>query len=394
MKKRSVLDCLESLSQTCRVDRDNAVIPRVKILGTESRNKRVYPQEVMRAALPQYEGASVCIDHPAPDQIRKVRPTLAQWGWLENCTAEPDGVYGDLHYYKNHPSTDALLEIAERRPDKFGLSHNAECEWRQEGDKQVVESVLLVRSVDLVQRPATTSSLYESENEAPMSGQLKTTIKAILTAVPPATKMRKQLLQCLEMEGMSDMGDVPVTLTTATPDATTSDLSPDEQVYEAFRTAIIAFLDDASLTSQEKVAKIEAALEAYETSFGGQISAPPADDTTTGGTATESVASLQAQITAMKRETKARDVLESADVKASPARIKAVCAVLESVNEVEELIASFPKRSSEATDNDSKGRQSSRPRTSAPANFLESQQGSSNAGSAVPSYKDFVQSVK
>ena len=77
----------------------------------------------------------------------------------------PDGVYGDLHYFRAHPAAEVIVEAAVRNPRRFGLSHHAEGAVVRQGGKLVVESIESVRSVDLVQNPATTNGLFESADE-------------------------------------------------------------------------------------------------------------------------------------------------------------------------------------------------------------------------------------
>lgn len=148
-----------------RVDRANAVIRGVKILGRESPNGggRVYSDQAMRDAARLYEGIGVNLDHPdraTPGANRSVKDRI---GTLSNCRVSKNGVFGDLTLIKGHPYTPAILEIAESNPVGFGLSHNAQGPTSQRYGQNVVESITRVRSVDIVNDPATNRSLFESD---------------------------------------------------------------------------------------------------------------------------------------------------------------------------------------------------------------------------------------
>lgn len=146
-----------------KVDRERCVIPGVKILGRTSKNGREYSDKALREAAAKYEGVDVNVNHPdrsKPHAERKIEDAM---GWLESVEIRPDGVYGDLHYLKEHPSSSLVAEVAERRSTRLGLSHNAQGTVSKAGNKNVVESIERVLSVDLVQNPATNEGLFESE---------------------------------------------------------------------------------------------------------------------------------------------------------------------------------------------------------------------------------------
>ena len=143
------------------VDRAAGIIRGVKILGFISRNGQRYSREAVERATRLYEGATVNIDHPRnPESERSMSD---QFGWLERVHAAPDGLRGDLHYIKSHSMAGPVTELAERRPDKLGLSHNAVClESVGRDGVAVYTGIQRVRSVDLVCNPATVRSLFES----------------------------------------------------------------------------------------------------------------------------------------------------------------------------------------------------------------------------------------
>lgn len=160
--RRVLLSEQVQFSAPLRVDRDQGIIYGVKVLGLESRNGRRYTLEAVRKALPLYEGIAVNCDHPKTKPTES-RSSYDRFGWLENVRAKDDGLYADLHMLKSHPMAERIMEAAEKNPDLFGLSHNAEGDTTRDQDGvDVVTEISEVRHVDLVADPATTKSLSES----------------------------------------------------------------------------------------------------------------------------------------------------------------------------------------------------------------------------------------
>lgn len=366
-------------SPNSKVDREQAVIRDVMILGKLAKNGREYSQQARLAAVPLYEGMSVNLNHPSREAIKTPRGIEEKWGWLQNVRATDDGVMGDLHYLKSHQYTEQLLELAERNPAQFGLSHNADCSgYRTEG-KSIIESVDKVRSVDVVQRPATTSGLFEHEEEEPM----KTTIKAILTGVPDGTRGKKQLLAVLEMDGMADMGAVAV-------DAPAEGAAPEDQVWEAFRTAVISILDNNDLSMEDTITQMSEVLKKYEESFG---SANPTTEDKTVPT-TEGIDELRREVKQMKAENKALTLLVQNDIEATPGRVKSVISVLESETELKDVLSSFPKRTAKVQESTPDAGRSKKPIRSVPATEQDTNGGAQRSGLLYKGYKELAASIR
>ncbi|MFN0050543.1 MAG: hypothetical protein ACKV0T_00030, partial [Planctomycetales bacterium] len=149
-------------SEAPQVDRDAGVIRSVRVLGRTSRNGREYSAAALQQAARLYEGLGVNLNHPRAAQSDRARDVEEGIGWLESVEVRDDGVYGDLHYFRTHPQAELVLEAAQRNPRRFGLSHHAHGRVVTQEGKLVVESVESVRSVDLVQNPATNLGLFES----------------------------------------------------------------------------------------------------------------------------------------------------------------------------------------------------------------------------------------
>jgi hypothetical protein len=183
-----------------RVDREAGVIFGVRVLGLVSDNGRRYTAEAARKAVPLYEGRKVKIDHPKrPDESRPVSSTF---GWLKDvCQAQDGSLYADLHYLKAHEMAATVTEAAERNPSLFGLSHNAEGRGQNVDGVFVVEEIVEVRSVDLVDSPATNRTLFESRNMATK------TVRQLVEA--SKVKDKAALLKLIEDMGGS-YADAPV----------------------------------------------------------------------------------------------------------------------------------------------------------------------------------------
>jgi len=162
MAKRLISVIEDARSANLKVDRKNGIIRGVKILGLVSENGRRYTPNAVRDAIGMYEGIRVNIDHPEkPDDIRSAE---ARFGKLINVHfVEGEGLYGDLEFLRSHPMAERICEAAERMPDAFGLSHNAQGEGDENKDGIfVVSKIVEVRHVDVVADPATTKSLSEA----------------------------------------------------------------------------------------------------------------------------------------------------------------------------------------------------------------------------------------
>ncbi len=146
------------------IDRERGVIHDVKIIGARSRNGGNYPAETLASAMPLYEGARVNIDHPERSRPDAERSFGDWFGVLREVRQAGDGLYGDLSYLKSHPLATQVCEAAERFPESFGLSHNAQVTEVEHEGQAVYETIHQVRSVDIVCKPATTRGIFESES--------------------------------------------------------------------------------------------------------------------------------------------------------------------------------------------------------------------------------------
>src|SRR5262249_25971699 len=144
----------------------------------------------------------------------------------------------NLHYLRSHGLAALLVEAAERNPRRFGLSHNAEGRVAHRDGKTIVESIEKVRSVDVVQNPATNAGLFESEERK----MFTRTVKEVFAA------HGGPLVRLLEDTALAGYAGAPVDVA--------SESGSDDQVAAAFKSMIGTVLDDSGLDLKARLAGI------------------------------------------------------------------------------------------------------------------------------------------
>src|SRR5690606_3955981 len=82
---------------------------------------------------------------------------------------EGSGIFADFHFNPKHPLAAQMTWDAENNPESLGFSHNALLRLGPiKNGVQTIQSIEAVRSMDLVADPATTTSLFESEDLSAM----------------------------------------------------------------------------------------------------------------------------------------------------------------------------------------------------------------------------------
>lgn len=337
------------------IDRTAGIIRGVKIIGATSKNGRDYSQQALKEAATFYDGIAVNTNHPGRTTPNAARTVEEGVGWLENITVKPEGVYGDLHVIKSHALANTLFEVAERKPDRFGLSHNAAGDVVERAGKRIVESIKSVRSVDLVQNPATVNSLFESE--APVADRKLSDILEEMEA----GKEKSHLLKLLEMDGSPMTADMAVPA--MAPEGEDSD--PYADVIEA---GVLAVCRDKTLDNAGKLAKIKALF-----GLADKMAEPAATDATStdeGKDVAESLekrlAAAEAELQEARDEKACRALLESKQLEVTDKRLNLLKSVKATTRTdlIEEWVAT-PKPKTAVP----------RPQRSAPAPLLESDDG-------------------
>lgn len=255
-----------------RVDREAGIIHNAKFIGWESPNRHGrkgasgsrYLREAVDEALPRYEGVHVYIDHPKDRKANSERSLHDFAGELFDCRTEEDGGYANIKCVLGDPSGEKLLNLAEQFPHMFGLSHNADGRGYVDArsGKFLIESIPVVRSVDAVSRPATTSNLLESK-ESNVAGKKRKTIRQIFES--RGYKKTDEIFALLEDEMMGPMA----------PDAPPPEpIAPTEEEpmhwRDHLKNAVSAVLDDETLSEDQVLKTIKDILATMNSDDGGE----------------------------------------------------------------------------------------------------------------------------
>lgn len=152
-------------------DKTVGLVRGVKLLGLRSRNKRNYDTPgVRRTAKVLLEGSKVFIDHPStPGTPRSYRDSF---GVVTNVTYRAgQGYFGDVSYNPSHSIANQFAWDVKNNPKALGMSVNASYVRGKTGKDgfEEVESLELIRSVDIVTKPATAEGIFESEESDSVS---------------------------------------------------------------------------------------------------------------------------------------------------------------------------------------------------------------------------------
>ncbi len=173
---------------TLKTSRKANIIYGVKIIGFDSENGREYLPAALKGAIALYEGVNVNVDHP--EDPTKARSVYDRIGKLINVRfVEGKGLYADLWLNPSHELTPNIFTAAEKMPDQYGLSHNAQGEGETKDGVFIVSKITEVRSVDLVADPATTKSLSESKT---ISKKGKTVKKSVKESAKKIKRIREE----------------------------------------------------------------------------------------------------------------------------------------------------------------------------------------------------------
>ncbi|MCC9608526.1 hypothetical protein LOC68_09830 [Blastopirellula sp. JC732] len=278
-----------------QVDRESGVIRMVQICGPLSRNGRNYAA-ALDSAVGLYEGVKVNIDHGfAPGEERSF---LAGFGVLRNVKRQGDALYGDLHFLKSHQLAELVCERAERFPETFGLSHDADIDgYVDDAGVFQVTKIIAVRSVDLVGEPATARGIFESERTG-----MKTTIGERIASLDatayPARDAVLAKLQELEIDGEPIL-ERPWE---------EGDQTPGEALATNFRTLVIAALD-----AQESADVIHAICKTLEQLQSGEaVDSPQAVEESRRNQILATLREVTRRLDFLERDQWAASVLESA----------------------------------------------------------------------------------
>lgn len=330
-----------------KVDREAGIIYGVRVLGRYSKNTHgenglegtEYSPECMKKAVELYEGVKVKFNHPAdrrnPAQTRDVRDTL---GVLRNARFDGECIRADLHFDRSHENAMSVCEDVERAFGRFGLSHNARASREKiVGKRLIIEEIELVRSVDLVDEPATNRNLWESQ-AVPIT--LRNLIEGRFEKF--STKRQAWATNLLEDDAppMADAMDAPADV------APETEPDDDDAMTTAFHSSIMALVKKAlagELDLKEALSKIKELMTTHDklTAEDEPVDVPEGEeeenkdedkDVKEGEEEDkkkddkDKVESLQARLDSFERREKARNLCESVNVTPSAELLEALCA--------------------------------------------------------------------
>jgi len=154
------------------VDRQASTVSGVKLMGTESRNRRRFTQEAMRHVYELSDGARINVNHHSKD-LGAPREYADRFGSVVSRTLESSGIFGTVLINAKHPLAEQFFWDAENAPHHCGFSPvYAPGKTSKAGDGfLLVESITRVSSIDLVSDPATTRGLAECLAEGLAGGE-------------------------------------------------------------------------------------------------------------------------------------------------------------------------------------------------------------------------------
>ena len=329
-----------------RIDREAGVIRGVRVIGFESVNKRRYPREMLERSLAKYEGVDVNLDHAISPTARRIGDS---WGVLRDPKLHEDGVYADLHYLTSHAQTPMLLEMAERFPRNFGLSHVAmgAIEKGSDGWSNVTE-IAAIESVDVVRKPATNSGLFESQGKARRRRKASELCKQL-----EGFARADRLAKLLESPDYAEYGQMPVEGPVDMPDAAEKPDDAADALEQGVEALVMAILKQ-DLPAKDKLARISKILQAGEAPAGAEDDQTGADQGADAMSSTQqnpalgtptppqAAPDLTKEMESLKRQLAIREAYDAAGIRAaqlSESQRKLVEA--QSIENVPGLLAEF-----------------------------------------------------
>lgn len=161
-------DFSESISLFApQVDRKTGTLRHCALLGQVSANNRFYTTKALETVRKLADQLKAFLNHDS----RGVENLI---GDFSNLVIENNKVYGDVSILESCKYRDMIFELAENKPHLCGWSIHARGLFgaNDSEGREVVEDIVLLRSIDLVADPATNSSVWESKEEEPNLEQI------------------------------------------------------------------------------------------------------------------------------------------------------------------------------------------------------------------------------
>jgi hypothetical protein len=147
--------------QLAEFDQPSRMMRNIALSGTESKNGYRYSEQALRRAVRLYDQKPVFLDHAEKPADAAARSTRDLVGSIVNPRFEEGRLRGDVRVLDTE-SGRTFLALAEGNSPGVGMSHVVLAQRSVDG--AVVERIEEVISVDVVVRPATTSTFRESKD--------------------------------------------------------------------------------------------------------------------------------------------------------------------------------------------------------------------------------------
>jgi hypothetical protein len=147
-----------------RIDEVKGIVYNVKVLGKKSRNGKEYTPSAINDAIRLCEGATSYQNHPTKEELDNGgRFTEKRFGRIRGMFKENGEAYcKQYHFNPKHPYASQFIWQIQNDPNGIGLSYFGDGEGYIKGNGvKVIENLTQCISVDLVDNPGTTMSLFE-----------------------------------------------------------------------------------------------------------------------------------------------------------------------------------------------------------------------------------------
>lgn len=208
MKCQKLTSELELNLESVEVDSESRVIKNVLLCGNESKNGYKYPASCFKNqehVVSLYEGKAVCIDHSDKPLNRKIRDVA---GFIQNVRLVDGKPFGDIAIESAIDCGVDLLTLAKNKRKNIGMSHVAMCKMSK--DRQTVECIEQVVTVDVVFSPATTKTFFEQDQGMELE-QLKSendVLKGRVAVLESDLSKATATAETLKSENTSLLGEV------------------------------------------------------------------------------------------------------------------------------------------------------------------------------------------
>lgn len=180
----------EQMAPGFRVDRETKTIHDVCLLGPESRNGWKYSATVIAEAAPRYDRRPVYFNHIKSGSSRDVRDVA---GRIASPRLKDGRLYGDIKCIGRNG--DMLMELAESGVDGIGMSHLTDETSTVIAKTKTVVKIGNIKSVDVVDSPATTKTLKED-----CTLELKEQLSSLLEGTKPVIERLEAIYKACAVE--------------------------------------------------------------------------------------------------------------------------------------------------------------------------------------------------